>query len=156
MAVYQMHKEQKIPASQEEVWNFISAPQNLTQITPDKLGFEITTRYLKEKMHEGQIITYKVKPLLGIKMTWVTEITHVSEGLYFVDEQRNGPYKIWHHEHWIYPIRNGVLMEDIITYIPPMGFLGAVTNKLLIRKKLKSIFDYREATLIKIFGEYKD
>ena len=155
MAVFQFHTKQKIPASTWKVWAFMSSPRNLTRITPKDMGFEITTQYLRENMHEGQIITYKVKPLLGFKTTWVTEITHVEDGLYFVDEQRKGPYKMWHHEHWIHPIEGGVLMEDLVTYEPPFGFIGKIINRLVIRKKLNQIFEYRRKAVNEIFGEYK-
>ena len=156
MAVYQFHKEQKIPASKEEVWNFIASPQNLSRITPGNMGFKITTQYLKKRMYPGQIITYKVKPMLGMSMTWVTEITHVKEGVYFVDEQRQGPYKMWHHEHWIHVLEDGILMEDLITYAPPMGWLGRIADGLVIKNKLNQIFEYRRKALIQIFGEYKN
>lgn len=101
------------------------------------------------------IISYKVSPVAGVKTTWVTEITQVREKKYFVDEQRIGPYAMWHHEHIIEPIENGVLMTDIVSYQPPFGFLGSIANKLLIKKKLKEIFDYRTKAVIEIFGEYK-
>lgn len=140
----------------DEVWQFISSPKNLARITPPKMGFQISTPHLSDDMYPGMIITYKVKPLLGIKTTWVTEITQVSELNYFVDEQRQGPYKMWHHEHWIVPIEGGVLMKDLITYQPPMGFLGTIANSLIIRKKLAEIFEFRRTALIEIFGEFKD
>jgi ligand-binding SRPBCC domain-containing protein len=155
MAFYQLHTTQKIPASIEEVWDFISSPKNLKEITPDHMGFDITTKYLSEKMYPGMIISYKVSPLLGIKMTWVTEITHVREKEYFVDEQRIGPYKLWHHEHKIEAIENGVLMSDIISYSPPLGFLGAIAQSLIIKKQLKGIFDYRFEAVERIFGKYE-
>ena len=155
MAVYQLHTEQKIPAGIDEVWDFISSPRNLKEITPDHMGFDITSGNLQEKMYPGMIITYKVSPLLGIKMTWVTEITHVKEKSYFVDEQRVGPYSVWHHEHRIEPIEGGVLMNDIITYKPPLGFLGAIANRFIIRKQLNEIFEYRRKVLESIFGEFE-
>ncbi len=99
------------------------------------------------------IISYKVSPILGIKLTWVTEITHVHEGVFFVDEQRMGPYNIWHHEHHLEPIEGGVKMTDLITYQPPMGIFGALANRLLIKQQLAEIFDYRREVLAKRFGE---
>jgi len=155
MPVYQFYREQKIPCSIDEIWDFISSPKNLKRITPDYMGFDITTPHTYEKMHPGMIITYRVSPLLNIKTNWVTEITHVKEKVYFVDEQRAGPYKIWHHEHRIEPIEGGVLMTDLVTYQPPMGFLGSIANKLFIRKKIREIFDYRRRALEEIFGKYK-
>ncbi len=135
------------------VWDFISSPANLKLITPDYMGFDITSEQLPERIYPGMIITYKVSPLFGFKMNWVTEITHVSEGQYFVDEQRAGPYRIWHHQHRIQAVKEGVLMTDLVTYSPPMGFMGALANRLLISKKLEEIFDYRKETLIQIFGD---
>ena len=152
MAFYQLKSTQKIPASMEEVWDFISSPKNLKEITPDYMGFDIVSDDLPEKMYPGMIIGYKVSPLLGIKTTWVTEITHVKDMNYFVDEQRIGPYSIWHHQHFIEPIEGGVLMRDIVTYQPPFGFLGALMNSLLIKKKLAEIFDYRTRAVEKKYG----
>ena len=139
----------------KEVWDFISSPRNLKEITPDHMGFDITSEDLPEKMYPGMIISYIVKPLLGIKTTWVTEITHVRENKYFVDEQRVGPYSVWHHEHFIEPIEDGVLMKDIVSYKPPFGILGSIANRLIIRKKLDEIFSYRSGAIEKKFGKYK-
>lgn len=154
MAFYQLLKEQKIKCSIDEIWDFISSPANLKEITPDYMGFDISSQNLPEKMYEGMIISYKVSPLLGIKTTWVTEITHVRDKCYFVDEQRVGPYALWHHQHIIEPIENGVLMKDIVSYQPPFGFLGAIANTLIIKNKLKEIFDYRTHAVEKRFGIY--
>ena len=137
------------------MWNFISSPANLKKITPDYMGFDITSGDLPEKMYPGMIICYKVSPLLGIKMNWLTEITQVDEKRFFIDEQRVGPYKIWHHQHHIEPIEGGVLMTDIVTYKPPMAFLGSIANTLVIKNKLNEIFDYRRNVLNEIFGELK-
>lgn len=155
MAIYQFYAEQKIPADIDSVWDFISSPENLSRITPEYMGFDITTKYLSEKMYPGMVITYKVSPLLGIKMTWVTEITHVREKEYFVDEQRYGPYTMWHHEHKVFPIEGGTLMTDLITYQTPFGFLGRIANALSIRKKVNEIFDYRKKALVDIFGPFE-
>ena len=156
MGFYQKKSELKVNASLEEVWDFISSPANLKEITPDYMGFDITSTGLPEKMHPGMIICYIVKPVLGIKTPWVTEITHVREKEFFVDEQRVGPYAIWHHQHHIEPIEGGVLMRDIVSYKPPFGVLGSIANTLLIRKKLKEIFNYRTEAIIKRYGEFKN
>ena len=153
MAVYQLHKEQIIPAGVEAVWDFISSPKNLKRITPDYMGFEIISEKLPEKIFPGMIISYTVAPLFGVKMNWVTEITHLLEGQYFVDEQRAGPYRMWHHQHRIQEVQEGVLMADLVTYMPPLGFLGALANRLMISKKLEEIFEYRRNKLIQIFGD---
>jgi len=156
MGFYQLRTIQKIPSNVSEVWDFISSPANLKRITPDHMGFDIITPELPEKMYPGMIIAYKVSPFLGLKMTWVTEITHIREKAYFVDEQRVGPYSIWHHEHQIKSIDGGVLMTDIVSYKPPFGILGSIANELFIRKQLKAIFDYREKAVIDIFGSFKE
>jgi ligand-binding SRPBCC domain-containing protein len=155
MAFYQKFQEQKIPATIEEVWDFMSSPANLKEITPDYMGFDITSKDLPEKMYPGMIISYKVSPLLGIKTTWVTEITHVKDHEFFVDEQRVGPYTIWHHQHLLEPIEKGVLMKDIISYVPPFGFLGAIANSIVIKKKLNEIFEYRLKAVEEKFGRYE-
>ena len=152
MPFYQFKREQHIPASIDEVWDFISSPRNLKVITPDYMGFEITTDNLPEKMYPGMIISYWVRPLFRIKTNWVTVITQVREQEYFVDEQRVGPYAIWHHQHIIESTSKGVLMKDIISYKPPFGFLGAIANALIIKRKLKEIFDYRTKAVEKRFG----
>lgn len=154
MAIYQLIKTQKLPSSITEIWDFISAPINLKEITPEHMGFIVTSNTGTEKMYPGMIITYKVSPLLGIKLNWMTEITHVRDYEYFVDEQRVGPYKLWHHQHKIEPIKGGILMTDIVTYEPPLGLLGSIANSLLIKKQLQLIFDYRTIALEKRFGRF--
>jgi len=154
MGFYQLHTTQKIPATIEQVWDFISSPANLKKITPEYMGFDITSKLMAEKMYPGMIISYKVSPLFKIKMTWVTEITHVKEKQYFVDEQRIGPYKIWHHEHKIEEIKGGVLMTDIVSYQTPFGIFGSLANSLLIKKQLKEIFEYRTKAVEREFGKF--
>lgn len=144
MAFHQLIRTQVIPSDIPEVWKFISTPRNLSKITPDYMGFDITSTELPEKMYEGMIISYKVSPFLGLKTDWVTEITHIRERKFFVDEQRIGPYNIWHHEHHIEPVEDGIKMKDIVTYQPPFGPLGMLVNKLFIESKLQEIFDYRQ------------
>lgn len=151
MAFYQFQKEQFMKASIEEIWEFISSPQNLKKITPQNMGFDIRTPNLPDKIYEGMIINYTVRPLLGIPTNWVTEITHIRDKSYFVDEQRVGPYKLWHHQHIIIPAKNGVLMKDIVSYQPPFAFLGRIANALVIKNKLNEIFDFRTKALEKLF-----
>jgi len=146
----------KSQTTQAEIWDFISSPANLKLITPSYMGFDITSGNVPEKMYEGMIITYKVSPVAGIKTDWMTEITHIREQEYFVDEQRIGPYKLWHHQHHIYPIKGGVLMRDIVTYAPPFGILGKIANALIIKKKLNEIFTFRYNTLVQKYGDYED
>lgn len=152
MGIYQKKVTQKLNTSLDELWEFISAPHNLKKITPDYMGFDIVSKDLPEKMYEGMIIEYRVSPLLGIKTKWLTEITHVKEKNFFVDEQRIGPYKLWHHQHILFEQKDGVLMKDIVTYVPPFGIIGSIANSLIIKSKIDEIFDYRFKTLEKIYN----
>ena len=152
MGFYQFKRELRLKATMDEVWDFISSPGNLKEITPDYMGFDITSEDLPKKMYPGMIISYLVSPLFGIKTIWVTEITHVKDKSYFVDEQRVGPYTIWHHEHFIEPIEEGVLMKDIVSYKPPFGFLGRIANRLVIKRKLDEIFNYRSNVIQEKYG----
>ncbi len=153
MGFYQKKQEQLIKQPIEKVWEFISDPKNLKRITPDYMGFDITSTDTPNKMYQGMIISYKVSPVLGIKTTWVTEITHVVENKYFVDEQRIGPYKLWHHQHILEEVEEGTLMRDIVSYQPPFGVLGNIANAVMIKKKLAEIFAYRTKALKEIFPE---
>lgn len=152
MSFYSLKTEQNLPISLQEAWDFFSSPKNLSKITPKHMGFIITNQP-SETMFEGQIITYKVSPLLGIKISWMTEITTVKENEYFIDEQRFGPYSLWHHRHHFYEIDGGIKMIDEVNYKLPFGFLGSIAHRLFVRKKLKSIFEYREKVLIEMFGQ---
>ena len=152
MKIYRLHTKQNLPISKETAWSFLSDPKNLKTITPDYMSFDILSG-ADRKMFPGQIIQYIVTPILGIKTKWVTEITHVVEDEYFVDEQRFGPYSLWHHKHFIKEIEGGVEMEDIIDYQLPLGILGDIANALHVKKQLKNIFDYREKKLVELFGK---
>lgn len=152
MKLYQLRSKQAIPISQQEAWEFLSSPSNLKVITPDHMGFNILDGD-DRPMFAGQIIQYKVSPFPGYSTKWVTEITHVKEGEYFVDEQRFGPYALWHHKHFIKPIAGGVEMEDIIDYKIPFGILGQLAHPIIVKKQLKQIFKYREQKLQELFGK---
>ena len=154
MKIYRLEAIQNLPISQKEAWSFLSDPKNLKQITPDYMGFKIVSG-LSEKIYAGQIIQYIVTPILGIPTKWVTEITHVVHEKYFVDEQRFGPYSLWHHKHFIKEIDGGIEMEDVIHYKIPFGPLGVLANYLFVQKKLGSIFVYRRKKLIELFGDLK-
>lgn len=154
MKIYTKHAKQNIPISLQEAWDFLCDPNNLKTITPDYMGFNILSG-ADRPMYPGQIIQYIVTPILGIKTKWVTEITHVRDKEYFVDEQRFGPYALWHHKHFIKEIDGGVEMEDIIDYKVPFGILGQMVHPLLVKPKLDEIFNYRQQKLITLFGEYK-
>lgn len=152
--MYQLKRIQKLPISIEKAWEFFSSPKNLATITPDELGFEIKSE-LPDKMYPGMFIKYTVKPLFGIPITWVTEITQVNEPHFFIDEQRVGPYAIWHHQHFFKEIEGGVEMTDIVDYKLPLAPFGNFMQPLLIKGKLNDIFEYRNAKMIELFGEYK-
>lgn len=153
--MHTLYRTQQLPINLETAWHFLSVPENLKTITPAYMGFEMTSKHHGDTMYEGQIITYIVKPILGIPLKWCTEITHVHEPHYFVDEQRIGPYQFWHHQHKLKEIKNGVLMEDIVHYKLPLGFLGNMANSLMVTRQLNEIFEYRNQKLIELFGEYK-
>lgn len=153
MKIYRLQKKQNLPITVEKAWEFLSDPKNLKAITPDYMGFNILSG-ADRPMYPGQIIQYIVTPILGIKTKWVTEITHVQHQKYFVDEQRFGPYALWHHKHFIKEIDGGVEMEDIIDYKIPLGILGQMAHPFLVKPKLEEIFSYRQTKLIELFGEY--
>jgi len=154
MKIFVLSNHQKLPISKEEAWSFLSSPKNLARITPKSMEFKVISG-ADRPIYAGQIIEYSVTPLLGIRMKWVTEISHVKEGSYFVDEQRYGPYALWHHKHFIKEIEGGVEMEDLIHYKLPFGILGAMLQPILVKSKLKEVFDYRTKKLTEIFGEYE-
>ena len=152
MKIFKIHTKQHLPITIEEGWSFLSNPKNLSTITPDYMKFKITDCDLRS-VYQGQIIQYIVRPIMNIPLKWVTEITHVVHEKYFVDEQRFGPYSLWHHKHFIKEIENGIEMEDVIHYKIPGGIFGEFLNSLFISKQLNEIFEYRKNKLIKIFGE---
>ena len=154
MKIYTLQTKQNLPISIDEAWEFLSSPKNLKTITPTYMGFNILSG-AEKPMFPGQIIQYIVTPVLGIPTKWVTEITHVRDKEYFVDEQRFGPYALWHHKHFLKEIPGGVEMEDIVDYKLPMGILGQLVHPILVKPKLKEIFDFRQKKLIELFGEYK-
>ncbi|MBF8151542.1 SRPBCC family protein [Winogradskyella sp. F6397] len=153
MKIYTLHKKQNLPISVDQAWEFLSNPANLKTITPDYMGFNILSG-ADRPMFPGQIIQYIVTPVLGIKTKWVTEITHVKDHEYFVDEQRFGPYALWHHKHFIKAIEGGVEMEDIIDYKLPMGILGQLVHPIVVKPKLEEIFNYRTQKLEELYGKY--
>jgi len=155
MRSYQLNFSQKLPITLAEAWDFFSSPLNLAKITPEDMAFTVTSDpNTVEKMYPGMIITYKVSPALGIKLDWMTEITQVVEGKYFIDEQRFGPYKFWHHQHHFKAVEGGTEMLDLLTYGLPMGIFGQVANSVYVASKLQQIFSYRKNKVIELFGAY--
>ncbi|MFM2266055.1 MAG: hypothetical protein RLZ77_1475 [Bacteroidota bacterium] len=151
MKLYQLKSTQFLPISLDQAWEFLSDPRNLKTITPDYMGFEICDG-ADRPMYQGQIIQYIVTPVFGIKTKWVTEITHVVDKSFFVDEQRFGPYAFWHHKHFLKEVPGGVEMEDIIDYKIPFGWLGQLVHPILVKPKLNEIFNYRTQKLTELFG----
>ncbi len=145
-----LRSEQFLPITLDHAWNFFSNPANLNAITPDDLVFNITST-LPETMYEGLFITYRLAPVLNIPIDWVTEITHIKDKVFFVDEQRKGPYNIWHHEHHFISVDGGVLMTDILHYDIGKSILGTIAGKLFVDKKVKEIFTFRYNKLTTLF-----
>lgn len=148
--IYTLMVDQALPIPLQEAWEFFSSPKNLERITPKHMNFRITSGE-PEPMYPGQIISYKVSPFPGMKTNWVTEITHVEKEKYFVDEQRFGPYKMWHHEHSFEEREGTVWMRDKVSYKLPFGILGDIAQRLFVRKQLKGIFNYRQQVLDELF-----
>ena len=154
MKIYTLHKTQKLPISVDEAWEFLSDPKNLKIITPAKMSFDIISG-ADRPIYAGQILQYKVTPMMGIRTKWVSEIKSIVPKKYFVDEQLYGPYSLWHHKHFIREIEGGVEMEDIIDYKIPLGILGQMMHPFLVKPRLEEIFNYRQKKLVELFGEYK-
>ena len=152
MAVHSFKTVQTIPISLEKAWDFFSTPANLHIITPPAMGFRIISNFHGTKLYPGQIIEYKVKPMLNIPLYWMTEITQVKEGVFFIDEQRYGPYSLWHHQHHFKEVDSAVEMTDIVHYKIPGWWLGDIVNAIYVKKKLKNLFDYRFKRIEEIFG----
>ncbi|MBE17582.1 MAG: hypothetical protein CMH79_02360 [Nitrospinae bacterium] len=150
---FYLKETQKVPINIHEAWAFFSNPLNLKEITPPHLNLVVTNE-MPEKMHAGMIITYVVEPLLKIKMNWVTEITNMQEPFFFVDEQRFGPYKFWHHQHIFKEIDGGVEVTDIVHYKIRGGIFSSLINKLIVKNELQKIFSYRTEVLLKKFGSF--
>lgn len=155
MGVHQLQFKLELPIPIREAWDFFSHPKNLELITPPDMKFKIVSNNLSENTYAGQMIKYNLQPITGIRVTWLTEITHVNSPYYFVDEQRKGPYKIWHHEHEFISSEQGIIMIDKLTYELPLGFLGEIANWLFVRKRIDAIFEYRREQLIKLFPDKK-
>ena len=151
--LHSFQTSQLIKSDLNTVWDFMSSPKNLATITPDYMGFQILNDLHGDKMYPGQIIEYNVSPILGVKLHWVTEITHVKDKAYFVDEQRFGPYTFWHHKHFLKETAHGIEMNDLVHYKLPFGALGKIANELFVKKQLKEVFDYRFRKVNELFNQ---
>ena len=152
--IYSLKTVQRFPAEMAAVWDFFSRPENLKNITPENLGFKIQSHHHGPVMYAGQIIEYTVKPILGIPLYWMTEITQVKDHQFFIDEQRYGPYSLWHHQHHFKAIPGGVEMTDIVHYKLPLWVLGDVANGLFVRSQLKQIFNFRIKKAEELLGKW--
>ncbi len=155
--IHRLIREQFVPGDPATLWAFFASPHNLTKITPPNMAFQIIGG-VSPRMYAGQMIEYRVGVMPGIRLRWLTEITHVAEGEYFVDEQRIGPYRLWHHEHLFTESAdgNGVSMTDRVTYDVGWGWAGEVMHALWIRRQLEKIFDYRIQRVNELFAPKKE
>lgn len=154
MAVYTIEREQLIPADIETVWKFFSNPVNLGKITPPSMKFKQTSASEGDKIYAGQLIRYRVSPLSGIRIGWLTEITQMQEHRSFIDEQRRGPFSLWKHQHFFEPVPGGTKMTDIVQYRVPGWWIGSLANKLFVARRVKQIFEFRRAKTVELWGEW--
>ncbi len=161
MKIYQLYRKQILPIPLQEAWDYFSTPNNLNELTPPEMKFQILgsdtlpPERQNERTFPGQIIRYRITPFAGIPMSWTTEITKCEVGKYFIDEQRFGPYKLWHHQHHFQETSDGVLMEDILHYGLPMGWIGRLIAGRFVQNKVEHIFDYRYKMLEQRFNTDK-
>lgn len=153
MAIYTLKRKQFLPIPLDQAWDFFSAPENLKKITPEYMAFDIKSdpEFLTG-IYAGQVIVYTVRPLFNVPLLWMTEITQVQKGDFFIDEQRFGPYTLWHHQHHFKAVPGGVEMTDLVHYRLPLGFLGTIAHALFVRRQLEGIFDYRRVQLEHFFN----
>jgi ligand-binding SRPBCC domain-containing protein len=151
MSLHRFTDTQRFPISVEEAWDFFSDPRNLAVITPPEMAFEVSSD-LPARMHPGMIVAYRVRPLAGVPVNWVTEITHCVEGVLFVDEQRFGPYRFWHHQHHFKAVPGGVEMRDIVHYDVGFGPLGDLVDLAVVKARVRQIFEFRGRVLEQRFG----
>jgi ligand-binding SRPBCC domain-containing protein len=149
--IYRLQYEQVLITTLDKAWAFFSGAENLQKITPSYMRFDITSPQTNKPVYAGQIITYKIHPVLGIPLNWMTEITHVKDGQYFIDEQRRGPYNLWHHQHHFEEVKDGVKMTDIVHYALPLGILGQFAHALFVKKQLEDIFSFRKEKVTELF-----
>lgn len=152
MKTYQKEWTTNLPITIDEAWSFFSRPENLELITPEYMNFNILSKSNYTEIYEGMIIRYRVSPLMKLPMHWTTEITHCKPGHYFVDEQRKGPFSMWHHEHHFLQKEHSLEMRDILTYALPFGIIGRLANQMVVSKQIDSIFAFREFVLKNKFG----
>ena len=154
--IHHLKSIQNLPVSLEKAWKFFSDPHNLLTLTPPFLNLKMTNELFGDEVYAGQVMMYTVKPVFGIPVAWMTEITHVERHKFFVDEQRKGPYQLWHHQHHFKSIEAGVEMTDLVHYRLPFSFLGDVAHTITVKNKLKEIFTYRYFKINELFGDWPE
>ena len=153
MKIFTLYREQELPISIDEAWAFFSTPKNLDKITPPEMGFVIKSQLEDAGIFRGMKIQYIIRPLLGIPLKWITEISEVNAPHLFTDRQLKGPYALWDHTHYFTTVTGGVKMRDEVKYRLPLGWLGVIAHTLFVRKKLVEIFDFRKQVLEQIFAK---
>ncbi|MCY3555175.1 MAG: SRPBCC family protein [Gemmatimonadetes bacterium] len=151
MHVYRLKRTQMLPVSLDVAWDFLCRPEHLRDLTPPGVGLTVTSD-LPARMYPGLIITYRLGLYSMLYFNWVTEITQAEPLSYFIDEQRSGPYRFWHHEHRLRSVEGGVEMNDLIHYALPFGVLGRMVHAAIVKNQLNAIFDYRREALADRFG----
>ena len=151
MSVHRIETTHLLPMPRDEAWRFFSNPRNLERITPPEMNFTITSD-VPDEIYPGLMITYRVRPIFNIPVTWVTEITHVVDRERFVDEQRAGPCTLWHHQHHFRDVPGGTEMRDIVHYALPGGPIGDLINDRIVAAKVAEIFAHRRRALDRLFG----
>lgn len=151
MKVHVLERSQVLPIPIEQAWSFFSTPRNLALITPPELGLTIREPFDDQAAHDGQLIRYTVRPLLGIPLPWLTRIERVNPPTHFADTQLRGPYARWYHEHRFEPVEGGTRMHDRVEYALPLGPVGALMHRLVVRGRLERIFDFRRQVLEGLF-----
>ena len=154
MKIYTLQQKHILPTTLDKAWTFFSSPDNLALITPDKMQFRTEYNSGGGQMYAGQLIRYTISVFPGLRSTWLTEITHVSEHQYFIDEQRVGPYALWHHQHHFKTVAGGVEMTDIVNYAIPFGIIGRLANKLFVERQLNAIFEFRSKAVARYFPNH--
>jgi ligand-binding SRPBCC domain-containing protein len=155
MKTYRIKRTQTLHTTLDKAWTFFSCPDNLCLITPAYMKFNIIYKSGEDLLHKGQIIHYTISILPGLPVHWVTEITDVNEPNYFVDVQRKGPYRLWHHQHFLREVDDGVEMTDEVNYSIPFGLIGRLANAVFVEKRLNAIFEYRFKALAELFKDDK-
>lgn len=150
--LYTLYAKQTVDKDISILWDFFTKPSNLNKLTPEDVHFKIKSGD-SDDFYEGKIISYKIKPFKLASLNWITEISKVKEGSYFIDNQISGPYKIWHHEHHFKINDNGTTeIIDKVKYKVPFYILGRVIHKIFLRRKLFNIFMFRQKKINELFN----